>query len=191
MPPAQLYTVVGDANIRRNMTNMNAASREAMTTARVIDCLALATLAQALRDVSADTTVLLVQCITSILVSSPDAGSVFGTIDPVLGEFNTLVRGYASSHQAVQVLVAPPMYRPNPVWYRRHLPQVAQQFSHVLSAMKPKNLHLMNSSVIQELCPDGIHLTPVAGLHYLLHLFDDAHRILTSVNSKGNLLLFP
>ena len=185
MPPAQLYTVIGDSNVRRNMTTMNAASRESMSTAKIIDCIAIATLAQALRDVSADTTVLLIQCLTSFLVSCEDTGSIFGTIDPILGEFNTLVRGFANSRQALHVLVAPPMYRQSPSWYRRHLPEVAHQFSSILTASKPKNLHLLSSSVVQDLCADGVHLTPISGLHYLLHLFDDAHRILSSISAKG------
>ena len=185
MPPAQLYTVIGDSNVRRNMTAMNVASREAMSTAKVIDCLAITTLAQALRDVSVDTTVLLIQCLTSFLVVCEDTGSIFGSIDPTLGEFKAMVCDFAASHQALQVLVAPPMYRPSPTWYRRHLPAVANQFSKILSINKPKNLHLLASSVVQDVGPDGVHLTPVAGLHYLLHLFDDAHRVLTSLTAKG------
>ena len=189
MPPAQLYVVIGDSNVRRNMTQMTMASREAMTTAKVVDCVALSSLAQTLREVPAEATVLLVQSLTSFLVSAEDAGTIFGTIDPVLGEFNTLIRGFATSRHALQVMVAPPMYRASPAWYRRHLPQIAHQFSLVLSASRPKNLHLLSSSVVQDLCPDGVHLTPVAGLHYLLHLFDDAQRVLTALSSKGNYYL--
>ena len=189
MPVPQLYTVIGDANVRRNMTAMNVASREAMTTARVIDCSDLASFAQALQQVSQDTTVCLVQCLTSFLVAANDAGTIFGTVDPVIGEFSNQLRGFSASRGNLQVLVAPPMYRPFPVWYRNHLPEVAQQFSSLMSANRSRNLHLLTSSVVQDLLPDGLHLTPVAGLHYLLHLFDDAHRILTSLTSKGKALL--
>ena len=187
MPPAQLYAVVGDANVRQNMTAMNRSSREAMATATIIDCAALDSLAQALREVSAETTVCIVQSITSFLVSADGAGTgtIFGAIDPVFEQFNTLVRSFAASRGTLQVLVAPPMYRPNPVWYRRHLPEIGQQFSTLLSANRPKNFHLMSSSVVQDLCPDGVSLTPVAGLHYLLHLFDDASRIINSLSAKG------
>ena len=186
MPVPQLFTVIGDANVRRNMTAMNVASRESMTTAKVIDCSELNDFAQALRQVSQDTTVCLVQCLTSFLVAANDAGTIFGTVDPVIGEFSTQLRGFSASRNNIQILVAPPMYRPCPVWYRMHLPEVAQQFSSLMSVNRPRNLHLLTSSVVQDLCPDGVYLTPVAGLHYLLHLFDDAQRILTSLNSKGS-----
>ena len=185
MPVVHLFTVVGDGNVRRNMTNMNIASRVAMGSAKVIDCSAMSDFAQALREVSADTTVCIVQSVTSFLVACEDAGTIFASIDPLLAEFNTQLRSFASSRPTVQVMVAPPMFRPRPVWYQRHLPEVAAQFSAVLSNKCPRNVHLMASSIAQDLCPDGLHLTPVSGLHYIIHLFDDAQRLLDAATAKG------
>ena len=185
MPSGQLFTVVGDANVRRNMTTMNMASREAMATAKVVDCKDLSAMAQCLRDISSDTTVCLVQSITSFLVSTTFAGTVFGTIDPILTEFAQQLQGFCSTRPSLQVLVAPPMYQFVPFWYRRHLPEVSQQFSAILSGQPARNLHLLSSPISQDLCEDGIHLTPVAGLHYLLNLFDDAKRVLSSIHAKG------
>ena len=71
MPISQIFTVVGDANVRRNMTAMNIASRPSMSTAKVVDCDAAVNLVPALASVSEDTTVCIVQCITSFLVSAP------------------------------------------------------------------------------------------------------------------------
>ena len=42
----------------------------------------------------------------------------------------------------------------------------------------PANLHILPSFAHQELCPDGIHLNPVSGLHYILHLFDQAAAVI-------------
>ena len=47
-----------------------------------------------------------------------------------------------------------------------------------LSALRPANLILMPSFVSQDLMPDGYHLTPVSGLHYVLHLFDQVELLL-------------
>ena len=77
-----------------------------------------------------------------------------------------------------QVLVAPPLYRHQPMWYQKGLAQVAACFSTSLSTDQPPNLHLMPSFVSQDLMPDGGFLTPVSGLHYTLHLFDQAEVVL-------------
>lgn len=47
-----------------------------------------------------------------------------------------------------------------------------------LSALRPDNLLLMPSFVSQDLMPDGHHLTPVSGLHYVLHVFDQVELLL-------------
>ena len=188
MAAVHLYSVVGDGNVRRNMTTMNSASRASMTSARIIDCTALNSLQQALAGVTNDTTVVIIQSLTSFLVDCNDTGSVYGTVDPVLTEFAGLVRDFCSSRSAVQVVVAPPLYRPMPAWYRHHMPEIACQFSKVLSRDQPRNLHLMVSPAFQDLCPDGVHLTPVSGLHYVLHLFDEAQRLVEAIGARGDFL---
>ena len=47
-----------------------------------------------------------------------------------------------------------------------------------LSALRPANLILMPCFVSQDLMPDGYHLTPVSGLHYVLHHFDQVELLL-------------
>ena len=74
--------------------------------------------------------------------------------------------------------MSPPLYRHRPFWYQRSLPQVAERFSAVLSHDQPPNLRLLPSFTSQDLLPDGIHLTPVAGLHYMLHIFDQTESVL-------------
>ena len=77
------------------------------------------------------------------------------------------------------------MFRTSPVWYRQGLPQIAHQFSSVMSTTRPRNLHLLASAVTQTLVADGVHLDPVAGLHYVLHLFDDAQHVISAIGPKG------
>lgn len=80
-----------------------------------------------------------------------------------------------------QIVIAPPLFRTQPRWYSSNLTQVALRFSASFSATKPPNLHLLPSFACQDLMPDGIHLTPVAGLHYVLYLFDQTFSILESL----------
>ena len=78
-----------------------------------------------------------------------------------------------------QVLVAPPLFRHQPTWYSKGLTQVASRFSAVFSTNAPPNLHLLPSFSCQDLEADGKHLTPVSGLHYILHLCDQTEAVLT------------
>ena len=70
------------------------------------------------------------------------------------------------------------MYRLTPVWYREGLPEVMITFSQVMCQDRPPNLHLMPSFPTPDLIDDGIHLTPFAGLEYILHLFDSSEAIM-------------
>ena len=54
-----------------------------------------------------------------------------------------------------------------------------------MAAGKPANVHLIPSFSHQELLPDGVHLTPVSGLHYVIHLFDQAEVALASAASTS------
>ena len=51
---SRLISIIGDANVRRNMTGLNVGSREAMKNAQVIDYAAPAPFDQVLKEVRAD-----------------------------------------------------------------------------------------------------------------------------------------
>ena len=76
--------------------------------------------------------------------------------------------------------MAPPLYRHRPFWYQRSLTQVAERFSAILTTDHPPNFRLLPSFSNQELGPDGVFFNPVAGLHYVLHLFDSTEAALQS-----------
>ena len=156
-----------------------------MGTAKVIDCHSTQAFITALREVPADANVGIIQSITSFLAAAVDTGSIYGTIDPVLAEFASKVGEFCLAKPDLQVMLAPPMFRTVPVWYRKHLAMIAQQFSNVIATKSQRNLHLLPSCVNQDLVDDGVHLTPVAGLHYVLHLFDEAERVVKALGSKG------
>ena len=57
------------------------------------------------------------------------------------------------------------------------MPEVATQISAMFSASPPPKFHLLPSFINQSYT-DGINLTPVAGLHYVLFLFDKTEVVL-------------
>ena len=69
---------------------------------------------------------------------------------------------------------------------------MAERFSAVLSPDHPPNFHLLPGFSCQELMPDGIHLNPVSGLHYVLHVFDQTERALQlmTANADQQLVVF-
>ena len=85
----------------------------------------------------------------------------------------------------LQVLLAPPLYRHHPYWYQRNLTQVAASFSSTFSSDVQPNFHLLPAFASQDLLPDGVFLTPVSGLHYVLHIFDQASTVLEGLALSG------
>ena len=100
---SRLITVVGDDNVRRNMTGLNIASRESMKNAQVIDCSKLATFDDALGSVRADSTVCIEASITEFLMASGDCGTIFSTIDPILATFTQKLHDFCAHRQALRV----------------------------------------------------------------------------------------
>ena len=83
-----------------------------------------------------------------------------------------------------QMFVAPPLYRRHPLWYNQNLAQIATRFSTSLTAVATNNLNLLPSFISQDLLHDGVYLSPVSGLHYVLHVFDQTQSILDSMGSS-------
>ena len=76
-------------------------------------------------------------------------------------------------------MLTPPLFRAQPHWYNKGLSEVAVRFSSTFPVVgRPPNLHILPSFSSQDLMPDGIFLTPVSGLHYVIHIFDQACSIL-------------
>ena len=165
------------------MTGLNIASREAMKTAQVVACDDLASLDGALLAVRPESAICIVAAATEPLVSAQRDGTLFATGDPILSELVTKLSTFCLSRPALQLLVAPPLYRIRPAWYNDSLHQIAARFSATFSSNRPQNLHLMPSFISQDLMPDGQFLTPVSGLHYVIHLFDQSDVILAGVTS--------
>ena len=98
-----MISVVGDDNVRWNMTGLNLASRESMKNAQVIDCSALASLDAALESVRKESSVCIVASITEFLVAAGDCGTIFSTIDPILATFAQKLHDFCGRRQTLYV----------------------------------------------------------------------------------------
>ena len=186
MSVSRLFSIIGDGNVRRNMTSLNIASRASMKSAQVIACSNLDSIDAALAEVRPESSVCVFAAVTELIIMAEDCGTVAATVDTALLAFKSKIEAFCKVKPDLHVVVSPPLYRHQPFWYQRHLPQIADFFSGILSDAKPENLHMMPSFNTQELNPDGVHLNPVSGLHFVLHLFDQAELIMQNLVSTPN-----
>ena len=100
---SRLISVVGDSNVRRNMTSLNMSSRETIKSSEVIDCSNIASLDSALRSVRKESNLCIVACITDFLVVAGECGTILSAIDPVLASFSQKLTSFCASRQSLQV----------------------------------------------------------------------------------------
>ena len=103
MSICRLFTIIGDGNVRRNMTGLNIASREAMKKAQVIDYLGVAPFETALNEVRSESTVCIIAAITDLLLAPGFSGTITGTIDPTMTSFRDKLSQYCVARPDVQV----------------------------------------------------------------------------------------
>ena len=153
-----------------------------MSGCQLLPCGRVALLAEALRSVREDTNVVLLSCFTNFLTSSEEAGSsVNFRVDPVLRSVCETVTAAATEKSSVFFILAPPMYRRSPLWYRDGLPEVMTKFSEIFQE-RPPNMLMMSSFATPEFEADGVHLTAYSGLEFVLHLFDSSVSLLESLS---------
>ena len=172
------------------MTGLNTASREAMKSAQVVACDSLQALDGALCEVRKESSVCIIACVTEMLLAGDGSGTVASSIESVLTSFKAKLKMFLAARSTVQLVVAPPLFRFRPFWYQRSLPQISGLFSCIMSNDVPNNLWLLGSFCSQDLMPDGIHLTPVSGLHYALYLFDNTESVLRNAAATSDAQLF-
>ena len=184
MSQLQLYSVLGDRNVTQNMTTLNMASRETMQKAQLITCPSLQNLQSALDQIRPESTVFIYAAITDHLLSAPDANTIYAMIDPIFCEVKERLFRLCLTRPDLQVLLAPPLYRSRPYWYRQQMTEIATQLSSIFNSSRPANFHLLPSFINQDSI-DGIELTPLAGLHYVLFLFDKTEAVLADAASPA------
>ena len=102
MSVSRIFTIVGDGNVRRNMTALNIASRSSMKTAQIVDHVGIP-LEQALQVVKPESNVCIIASITDVLLSGGDCGTISSTIDPVLSSLHAQITSFCISRPSLQV----------------------------------------------------------------------------------------
>ena len=175
MAQSRVFTIIGDSNVKRNISKTNSRACPLMAGAQILQCGHLQLLEESLRAIRKESDVCIVSCLTNFLTASEDDPMVSKRIEPVLDEFCSALFGASSALPGITFLIAPPMYRRLPVWYREGLPEIMRLFSQAFSpAERPQNLLLLTSFSTPEFDSDGVHLTAYSGLEYIMHLFDSA-----------------
>ena len=100
---ARLISIIGDGNVRRNMTGLNVASRESMKKAQVIDYTAPSSFDDAFKEIRAESTVCIIAAVTDLLLSGGDSGTIFSTVDPILNAFRNKVYSLCTTRPDLEV----------------------------------------------------------------------------------------
>ena len=183
MSVSRCYSILGDSNVKRHLNPMNCRDRPLMSGCQQVPCGKLALLGEALKTIRPESDVCLMSCVTNFITGSEDArSSVSFRIDPVLREFVETLNAVSASQPDRVFLVAPPMYRRVPLWYRDSLPEVLTKFSDIMK-LRVAGIHLLPSFATPDFERDGIHLTAYSGLVFVLHLFDSAASVLSSLTA--------
>ena len=99
----RIFSIIGDSNVRRNMTTLNIGSREVMKSAQIIDF--TTSIDQAFQEVRPESSVCIIACITDLLLSNGFCGTVYASIDQVLTTLYASISGYSLAHPALQARV--------------------------------------------------------------------------------------
>ena len=160
-----------------------------MLGAQCIPCGRLDVLAESLRQVRAESNVVLLSCITNFMTRSDSAlGSISQRIESILLEFLRTVDHAAAARPESAFLISPPMYRMFPIWYRDGMPEVLKKFSEIMMKRAP-NMHLLPSFATPAFESDGVHLTAYSGLEFVVHLFDSSMNLIETFSSSPEQVL--
>ena len=87
-----VFTIIGDSNVRRHMTALNCRTSPSMSGAQIKTCGRVESLAETLRSIRSETTVILLACLTNFITSTAgDTPTISLRVDPVLQEFREIL----------------------------------------------------------------------------------------------------
>ena len=172
------FALLGDSNIQRHINKTSCRATPDLKTAQVIPCGHLGIFSEALMKVKSEVTFCIISCLTNFLTGAEGPPPVSHLIEPVLQSVRSTVFDFCSGQPDRLCLLAPPMYRTTPIWYREGLPEILTLFSQSFSSDRPNNLRLLPSFPTPQFEADGVHLTAYSGLEYILHLFDASSELI-------------
>ena len=132
-PKPDFFALIGDSNVKRNVTQFNCRSCPDLGKAQVILCNRLELFQESLGKLENKVNVCILACITNFLTSSEEDDNVSKRIEPVLSSFISSIKKVAEKSPSIRFLVSPPMFRKSPLWYRDGLPEVLVKFSAFMS----------------------------------------------------------
>ena len=97
-----MYSIIGDANAKRNMTNLNIASRQSMKQAQVIEYLGVTPIDQSLHAVRKESTVCIIAAVTEMIIVNGDCGTVSASVDPVFSDLHAKISAFCSANPQLQ-----------------------------------------------------------------------------------------
>ena len=175
---SHLFSLIGDSNIRRYLNKNSLRGSPLLKSCQVLSCGHPEGFAAALGKVRSESTACIVSCISNFVADADGPTSVSHRVDPVLQDVRAALLDACSANPGKRYLVAPPMYRTHPLWYREGMPEILTTFSLIMSNERPENLHLLPSFATPEYDQGGVHLTPYSGLEFVLGLVDGAQELI-------------
>ena len=176
MSSALRFSLVGDSNVRRHLTQFNCRNCPQMSSAEVKICGTVEIFSETLRSIRSDSTACLISCLTNFLASTSSEGpcSAVSRIEPTLLDVRDTIYSFCQEQPERTWFIAPPMYRYWPLWYADGLSEILLKFSEAFREDTPSNLLLLPSFAHPEFESDGIHLSAYSGLQFVVSLFDTA-----------------
>ena len=172
------FTILGDSNVSQNMTALNRRASPLMEDCQVLSCRKLASFSDCLRTMRSASNSCIISCLTNFItdISSrrSTSASISARVEPVLDDIRAILTEFSAANPDVMFFISPPMYRRKPEWYRHGLSEILVQFSKSLAGLLTPSFHLLPSFGFPDLEDDGVHLTPYAGLKFVVHLFDSS-----------------
>ena len=189
MSSVLVFTLIGDSNVRQNVTKNSCRASASLKAAQVLFCGSIEAFVSSLSTVRAESNVCVVSCVSNFLANADAEGSsstVSQRVDPILQEVHAAIMEACLANPNRKYLVAPPMYRMSPIWYREGLPEILNLFSTVMSSEPVENFHFLSSFATPDFSKDGIHLTPYSGMEFVLSLLDGAQDALSRLANEAD-----
>ena len=122
MSVSRVFTLLGDTNIRQHVNKNTIRANASLKSAQVLSCGNKEIFSETLSKVRVQSNVCIIACVSSFLSAADGSSTVSHRVDPVLHDFRASLDEACASFPDRFYLIAPPMYRSNPIWYREDVP---------------------------------------------------------------------
>ena len=124
MSIVRLYSLIGDSNVRNHVNKTAVRASASIKSAQVLSCGHLENLVDSLKSVRDTSNVCILACMSNFISSCDGPSSVSQRVQPIIQDIRDALVDSCSSKPDREYLIAPPMYRTSPIWYREGLPEI-------------------------------------------------------------------